>query len=129
MVELSSFKDAGGTAWKWDKPGQTLAGKIEYVSAPEEGTSFSGEPITQIRLTIEDETGDMHRLWPKIGPKLSNLGRNLLEAADYNLEVGAKISIQYLKDEDIGKPSPMRSFTVAYTPPADSGADTENDFF
>lgn len=128
MVDLSSYKDAGGTAWKWGDLGAILAGRIEYVSKPEPGTSFTGEPIEQISLTIEDDSGDMWRLWPKIRP-LSNLGRSILDASGHNPEAGGTIKIQHVENRDTGKPQPMRVFAVVYTPPEAGSPDLTNDVF
>ena len=128
MVDLSSYKDVGGTPFKWGDLGKTLAGRIEYVSPPEPGTSFTGEPIQQICLTVEDATGDMWRLWPRIQP-LSNLGRSILEASNHNPEAGGKIKIQHVENRDTGKPQPMRVFATVYTPPEGASPDLINDVF
>ncbi len=114
---------AAGDAFEFKEFGDTCRGIVARVKPPFDTISrFTGNEEQKMVITVTQEDGTEAAIWLRTNP-FSNIAGAVRDAvADHGgkIEDGARIAVQYVSDQDVGKGEPMHVYTCAYAPPVKS---------
>ncbi len=109
-----------GDAFDFKEYGDTCRGVIARVKEPFMVVNqFNGNEEQKMVITVTQPDGTEAAIWLRTDPP-NNIARAVTKAVEphgYEIEDGARIAVQYVGEEDIGKGNPMKVFTCLYEPP------------
>jgi hypothetical protein len=121
-IDMSQYARSGD-GFKFENIGDTLAGEIVQVKAPEVRTSkFTGKDETVMAVTVRTDSGDEFSIWPRLQP-YSSMGGAIADATaehGHQLKVGGRLAVQFTELMDTGKPQAAKIYAASYKPPTAS---------
>ncbi len=122
--DMSEFA-AAGDAFDFENHGDTCRGIIARVKPPFMTVNkWTNAAEQKMVITVTQSDGTETAIWLPTDPfkQITGAVRDAVvkSTGSFKIEEGARIAVQYVSDQDVGKGNPMHVFTCAYAPPANA---------
>ena len=120
MSDANTWLDAnastGAASVKWNTPGTQAAGEIISIGQPVTKDLNSGEPKTNLVITVRDDSGEELAIWVKSGNMANGVREALAKAGATKMAVGDRLGDRFDGEGERSQPgyNPPKLFTVSY---------------